>query len=123
MDSAAKLERFPVRLSRSESIGLSTAGLPALHFDLGLSQATLQPATSRAGHPKTPRVPTQPVTNNREELDQFLSNHSKKYPIQISVISMPTWTEESMQQALQAVENGLSQYKAAKQYSIPYSTL
>jgi lambda repressor-like predicted transcriptional regulator len=36
---------------------------------------------------------------------------------------MPNWTEESMQQALFAVRNGLSSTKASKEYGIPHSTL
>lgn len=36
---------------------------------------------------------------------------------------MPVWTENSMQEALEAVDNGLSRKKAAKQSGIPLTTL
>lgn len=36
---------------------------------------------------------------------------------------MPVWTENSMQDALVAIEKGMSRKGAAKQYGIPLSTL
>ena len=36
---------------------------------------------------------------------------------------MPEWTEENMQSALLAVQNGLTPTAASKQYEIPRSTL
>ena len=53
----------------------------------------------------------------------FASNPSKTIFSESLSLDMPAYTEQDLQSAIEAVENGSSQYEASKQYRIPRSTL
>ena len=49
----------------------------------------------------------------------FASNRSKSISFDSLTFNMPAYTEEEMQNAIAAVENGCSLHQASKQYKIP----
>ena len=53
----------------------------------------------------------------------FASNRSKSISFDSLTFTMPAYTEEEMQNAITAVENGGSLHQASKQYKVPRSTL
>ena len=56
-------------------------------------------------------------------LHQFFITSYDNHIIVILTLNMTKWSEDMMEEAIEAVKNGLSITKAAKEFDVPYSTL